>query len=120
MTAGRPRAGVGGRIRRHPLLALGFVLALGAALFFLARTVILAAYWMDPAHHAQPVEPWMTPGYIAHSWHVPPEIVARAMAPDGKLPRHMTVEEVARSRGEDPAAVIARIEAAIAQSGKAR
>jgi len=29
-----------------------------------------AVYWSDPEHHQQAPQAWMTPGYIARSWHV--------------------------------------------------
>lgn len=49
---------------------LAFLLALALAGFFGGRMISRALFWADPAHHHQPPEGWMTPGYIARSWHV--------------------------------------------------
>jgi len=61
------------------------VLVLAASLIvagvFAARSIAFWAYWNDPAHRAQAIEPWMTPKYISHSWRVPPDIVIDAMGP---------------------------------------
>ncbi|MBN2739454.1 MAG: hypothetical protein JXR35_01000 [Rhodobacteraceae bacterium] len=61
----------------HRIASIGFTLALLAALFFSVSFVRRAIYWSDPAHHRQIPEPWMTPGYIARSWHLTiPEVEA--------------------------------------------
>ncbi|KEO51668.1 hypothetical protein [Thioclava pacifica] len=54
----------------HKIASLGFILAVVLALFFGGKFVTRAIYWSDPAHRHQSPEPWMTPGYIAKSWHL--------------------------------------------------
>lgn len=54
--------------QRWPLVA--FLLALSLSGFFGGRMVTRALFWADPAHRQQAPEGWMTPGYLARSWHV--------------------------------------------------
>lgn len=49
---------------------IAFLLAASLALFFGGRIVVRTLYWANPAHAHQPPEGWMTPGYIARSWHL--------------------------------------------------
>ena len=53
--------------------------ARSAAGLFAVRGVVFWVYWGDPARHEQAIEPWMTPGYIAHSWRVPRAVVVEAL-----------------------------------------
>jgi hypothetical protein len=73
--------------------------ALAVSLFFAVRLVAFWIYWADPAHRDQAIEPWMTPGYVAHSWGLPREIAFEALdlppAPGG--PR--SLQELAEERG---------------------
>jgi hypothetical protein len=73
--------------------------ALAVSLFFTVRLVAFWIYWADPAHRDQAIEPWMTPGYVAHSWGVPRELAFEALglppAPGG--PR--SLQELAADRG---------------------
>lgn len=52
------------------LALVAFLIALSLAGFFGGRMISRALFWSDPAHHQQAPEAWMTPGYIARSWHV--------------------------------------------------
>ncbi len=99
----------------HRLLLIAFVVACALTVVFGGRALLQFAWWSDPAHRDQEIAAWMTPGYISHSWKVPPEVVGAAMGFDEKPPgRPPTVGKVAETNGEDPAALAARIEAAIA------
>ena len=100
-------------LRHHPILATLFALALVATLLFAVRLGAALLYWSDPAHRDQPVAGWMTPGYVAHSWDLPPEAVQRALGPGTDL-RGRTLDEIAAAQGRDPAALVAALEAAIA------
>lgn len=98
--------------REQKLLLIGFALACAVALFFAVRMVGFWIYWADPAHRNQAIEGWMTPRYVAHSWHVPPEIVADAL---GLAPGtgRVTVEELAARRGVPVEQVVQEITEAI-------
>ncbi|MGB8622641.1 MAG: hypothetical protein WCD16_07470, partial [Paracoccaceae bacterium] len=65
--------------RRHRIALSAFVLAAAAALFFALRFTIFWIYWSDPTHREMAIEGWMTPGYVAHSYHVPPQVVRDAL-----------------------------------------
>jgi len=92
---------------------IGFVLALVAVSFFAVRFVVSAIYWADPAHRAQSPEGWMTPGYIARSWHLDREAVAAALALDIKQERGLTLAELARARGVPLHDLLAELAAAL-------
>ncbi|MBS8227462.1 hypothetical protein [Vannielia litorea] len=100
-----------GLIRRHPVLTACFALAVAATLFFGYRTVARTLYWMDPAHQAQALEPWMTPRYIAHSWLVDGRELSEHLGvpPDPK--ERPTLETIAEKRGVPLAQVIEEAQA---------
>jgi hypothetical protein len=87
--------------------------ALMVSLFFAVRLVAFWIYWADPAHRDQAIEPWMTPGYVAHSWDVPREVAFEALdlppAPGG--PR--SLQELAAERGVSVDVLAADLQAAI-------
>ncbi len=90
-------------------------LALVATAFFAVRLVAFWIYWSDPAHRDQVIEPWMTPRYVAHSWHVPREVMVEALGQDleqgnGGPPN---LARLAAERGVTTAELITVIEAAI-------
>ncbi len=98
-----------------PLATVVLGLALTAAGLFAVRGVAFWVYWSDPARHEQAIEPWMTPGYIAHSWRVPRGVVIEALdapvpPPDGPI----NLDELAALRGVTVDDLIAEAEAAIA------
>jgi hypothetical protein len=99
--------------RRHRWAMLGLGVAVAVALVFAVRLAVFAVYWSDPAHRAQPLAGWMTPGYIAHSHGVDRTLLREALelAP-GERP---TLDEIARARGVPVEAVIAEVEALLAQ-----
>ena len=61
---------------RKALIAL-FVAIVAFTGYHAVRTVSDALYWN--AHRDEPIEPWMTIGYVAHSYHVPPHILHAAL-----------------------------------------
>ncbi|MHC9234009.1 hypothetical protein ACX9MO_00065 [Pseudooceanicola sp. 502str34] len=88
------------RLWRHHPMALGvFLAAFVLVLFFALRMTVFALHWSDPAQRAVQPQPWMTPGYVAHSWHLPKEEVFTLLALDPPPDRRMTLEEIARTKG---------------------
>lgn len=101
-------------LRRHPVLALAFVVALGLTMAFATRFVMQVIYWSNPAHHQQPVEGWMTPGYIGRSWSLSArEIEAVAGLPPRVAGQPQTLDQIAEATGQPVAELIARVEAAL-------
>lgn len=98
-----------------PIATLVLALAIGAAGVFAVRGITHAVYWGDPAHRMQPIEPWMTPGYIARAWHLPRDAVIEAL--DAPMPPPngpMDLAELATYRGVPVAQVISEAEALVA------
>jgi hypothetical protein len=100
--------------RHHRVLLVAAATALAFTLFFAVRVAVFAIYWSDPAHRDQAVAGWMTPRYIAHSWQVPPSVVADALqlAP-ARTGRPPTLESIAAARGVAVEDLSAEVQAAI-------
>ena len=102
--------------RHHRPALIGLALALAVAILFAVRLTVFTIYWSDPAHREQAVEGWMTPGYVARSWEVDPEVIRAALPPprDGATGRRPTLDAIAEAEGVPLPDLVARIEAAIA------
>jgi len=102
--------------QRNRLVLSAFVLAAMITLFFTVRFAVFWIYWSDPAHQNQPIEGWMTPGYVAYSYHVPREDVTAALGvtPNGKI--HRTLEDIAAESGRSIDELITILNATIAAS----
>lgn len=96
------------------MISGAFLLALAVMLFFGVRLVLSGLYWSDPLHRDQAIAVWMTPGYVAHSWQVPRDVMQAALGMPPEGGKRETIGEIAKRLGEDPAVLIARIEAEIA------
>ncbi len=103
-----------------PVATALLALALAATVLFGVRS---ALFWVDRHNRIareQPVAAWMTPGYVAHSWHLPREVVIEALALDPKTkPPRETLSDIARERGVPVETLIEALEAAIAAQREA-
>jgi len=97
-----------------PIATAGLGIALLALIFFSVRLVVFTIYWSDPAHRDEEIAGWMSPRYIANSWHVPPEVVGDALGLAGEAPRRVTLNSIAAEHGTSVAALTAELETAIA------
>lgn len=98
-----------------PIATLILGLALAATLFFGIRSV--AFFLTHPPHseQTQPVEEWMTPGYIAKSWSVPRRVILRAIdAPNPPPNGPMSLSELAEFREVPVSQIVEEVETAIA------
>lgn len=103
--------------RQNRLLVLAFALAAALTLVFAVRMTLDVALWNDPMRRDQPIEGWMTPRYVAMSWDVPPEVMARALdlpAPPPRAGRRRALRDIAADREMPLQALIDEVEAAIA------
>ena len=93
------------------------MLALLAILFFSGRFLVHWVYWHD--HRDQPgeIEPWMTVGVIAHSWHRPPESIAVLIGNPEDI-RRKTLEEIARDQNRPVEDLIAELTAFLQRSAE--
>ncbi len=101
--------------RRNRMMTAAFVFAVFLALMFAVRSVVFVVYWSDPDHRDQRLETWMTPRYIARSWHLPDDIILSALGLEGMPGRRLTIEEIARAKGVPVQELEARIVAAAQQ-----
>ena len=96
---------------RRLLLALAFVLVSFLTLSFAMRAV----------HHArvlrtrpdEPIQPWMNIGYIAHSYHVRPNVIHQALGLPADRPDRRPLRLIAEAQGRSTDALITDIMAAI-------
>jgi hypothetical protein len=80
------------------LLLVAFVLAIGFTGLHVVRTIRDAAYWRQ--HRDEPIQSWMTVGFVAHSYHVPPHVLLMAIGlPPGPPPDHRPLEAIASAQG---------------------
>ncbi|MCU4653804.1 hypothetical protein N8I71_13245 [Roseibacterium sp. SDUM158016] len=97
---------------RHRPAMIALALAVIVAGFFAVRLALFTIYWSDPAHREQPLEGWMTPGYVAHSYGLDRDAFRDALRiPPGT---RATFEELAAARGVPLEDMLAGVETAIA------
>lgn len=99
----------------HRIAATAFIVALVVALFFAARLAYFMIYWSDPAHRNQPIEDWMTVGYVARSYGVPRDQLAEAIAVKPSPGQRRTLADIAAERGVDTDTLKAELRQAIAR-----
>jgi hypothetical protein len=98
---------------RQWLVVLAFVLVISFTGLFAVRTVRRAIYWRY--HQDETIRPWMSVGYVAHSYRVPPWVLHQALglAPG---PDRRPIRELARAQQRSEAEVIAILQNAIVHS----
>lgn len=100
---------------RHPVMTAGFLLAVTLTILFAIRSAVFVIYWNDPDHFNQPIEGWMTPRYIMHSWQLSPEDVMQVIGDGPMPPRRQTLEEIAANRGVPLSQIIDNLTKALDQ-----
>lgn len=99
--------------RHHRLALVAFALAAGVTLFFAVRLIVFSVYWADPAHRESLPEGWMTPGYVARSWHVSRDALRQALDLPDFAGHPPTLAEIAQARGEPLPDFLAEVSAAL-------
>ena len=100
--------------RSHRLALIAFVVAALVSLVLAGRTVAFYVYWADSGHIEQPVESWMTVGYVARSWKVDPDLLRAVLDLDAGDRR--PIGRIARDLGIAETELLAKIDAAIAEA----
>lgn len=96
----------------RPLLLVAFILALGFTGLYVFRTVREAMYWHQ--HRDEPIQDWMTIGFVAHSYHVPPHVLSMAIGlPPGPPPDMRPIGSIATAQGRSVAQLTALLQYAI-------
>lgn len=96
-----------------PVATVILAVALAFGALFTVRSVAFAVYWHDPAHREQRIAAWMTPGYVAHSWQVPKEVVLDAAGAPRHPPHPYTLGELAALNGVSVEALMTKVADAI-------
>src|SRR5947209_1261764 len=104
--------------RQQWLVALAFLLALAVTGLFGVRAVRHAVYWHY--HRDEPIRPWMSVPYIAHSYRVPPHVLYKAIGltpiPHDRRP----LRQIAREQNRPVADRVTELQDAIAEVRSAR
>jgi hypothetical protein len=96
---------------RQSAVALTFLLFLSVGIFFLVRAVRPAIYWHY--HQDEPIRAWMSVGYVAHSYHVPPHVLYQAVGLPPRPPDKRPIRDIARSQNRSVNEVISALQNAI-------
>lgn len=85
-------------MKRKVMLAV-FAIAAVLTTFFIVQAVFFAFVWMDPDRGIHPIEPWMTPRYIARTYDIPRDKMQWILdlGPD-ETPRQ-PLDSLAKARG---------------------
>jgi hypothetical protein len=81
---------------RQSVVAAAFLMSLSVGIFFVVRAVRPAIYWHY--HKDEPIESWMSVGYVAHSYHVPPHVLFLALGLPHKPPDKRPLSEIAKAQ----------------------
>lgn len=80
------------------LLTVAFLIALAFTAYHGFRTARDAIYWHQ--HRDEPIEGWMSVGFVAHSYHVPPHVLLMAIGlPPGPPPDKRPLQAIAGAQG---------------------
>jgi hypothetical protein len=81
---------------RQVAVSVAFLLSVTVAVIFVVRAVRPAIYWHY--HQDEPIRGWMSVGYVAHSYHVPPHVLYRALGLPHKPPDRRPLREIAKAQ----------------------
>lgn len=81
--------------KRNRVLVSAFLAMAALTVFFTVRAILFVLYWHNPAHWRQPIESWMTIGYVAHSYQVNPKDLEQGLALDVEPRSHRTIGQIA-------------------------
>lgn len=82
---------------RQWLLVSAFIITVLITSLFAVRTARRALYWRN--HTDEPIRGWMTVGYVAHSYHVPPHVLFQALGLPHQPPDKRPLRELASAQG---------------------
>jgi len=99
--------------RQQWLVLLAFLLVLSFTGFFAVRTVQRAVYWRH--HRDERIRPWMSIGYVARSYRVPPHILYESLGLTQR-PDRRPIRAIARAQNRSVDDVISTLEQAIADA----
>lgn len=95
---------------RQWLLLAAFLFVVGFTGLHAFRFVRSTVYWHH--HQDEPIRGWMTIGYVAHSYHVPPHILFQALGLPSK-PDRRPLREIAKAQNRSIEEIKALLQDAI-------
>jgi hypothetical protein len=94
------------RISTIGLLGLALAVALASTIFFAQRAFQQGPRLRRASDEA--IRPWMSVPYIAHAFHVPPQVLFEALGlPPGPPPDRRPIERIARAQGRSVSEITA-------------
>ncbi len=78
---------------RQWLVAAAFLIVVGFTVSWAVRATTIAIYWQY--HQDESIEGWMTVGYVAHSYHVPPHLLFHSLGLPHKPPDPRPLTDIA-------------------------
>ncbi len=85
--------------KRRPVITSAFGIAVLLTVMFAVRSTVFMVYWSNPDKVDQEIQGWMTPRYIAQSWHLPHEVMYEALGTHEMPSRRQTLEDIALELG---------------------
>jgi hypothetical protein len=102
--------------RREWILLVLFLVALTVTSLFAARAFRRAAYWR--AHRDETIRPWMSVGYVAHSYRVPPPLLYRAIGVEPGPPDRRPLRDIAAEQNRSVDLLISELQLTIIEFRK--
>jgi hypothetical protein len=99
---------------RQWVLLLAFLLAVLFTGLFATRAVRHAVYWR--LHRDEPIRPWMSVPYVAHSYRIPPHVLYQAIGLPPTQHDRRPLREIAREQNRAVETLISELQDAIIHS----
>ena len=81
---------------RQWFVVLAFFVVLVGTIFFAERALRPIIFWHY--HQDEPIREWMTVDYVAHSYHVPPHVLFKALGLPHRPPDRRPLRDIAASQ----------------------
>ncbi|MFY0679855.1 MAG: hypothetical protein JXR13_04695 [Thalassovita sp.] len=98
--------------RNHKPTMLLLAAALVAAVVFGARFAFDHRHWRGRPPEKPPIEAWMTIGFVAHAYHIPPKVI-REMIGFEDPEKRLHFDEIASRQGRSVEELLQELDAAI-------
>src|SRR5467141_3454147 len=96
------------------LVLVAFTLVVLGTGVFAVRTVRRAMYWR--AHHDEVIRPWMSIPYVAHSYRIPPHVLAESLGISPQAHDRRPLKQIASEQNRSVDEVISVLYDAIARN----
>jgi hypothetical protein len=100
--------------QKHRGLLVAFTLAAALTMTFAVRMTYSYVYWSN--HRDEPIQGWMTVGYVARSYDVPREDLSEALGVTLGSVRGKSLEQIAQERDVTIDSLAATLQTAIERS----